>query len=105
MRSQIVEFIDFTKSQKSRYLEDEILFFLQIKKFFNYSSKVTLWQKTLLCRGGNLSLVPIIRDKPYQNSFALFGKLFPKYCRLFFSFSKVQLNHCIVIATLKMLKL
>ena len=30
--------------QKSRYLENEILFFLQIKKFINYASRATLWQ-------------------------------------------------------------
>ena len=29
---QILKFVDFTKTQKSRYLEKETLFFLQIKK-------------------------------------------------------------------------
>ena len=28
--------MDFTKTQKSRYLENETLFFLQIIKFINY---------------------------------------------------------------------
>ena len=32
MASQILKSVDFTKAQKSRYLENEILFFLQIKK-------------------------------------------------------------------------
>ena len=43
MASQILKYVDFTKAQKSRYLENET-FFLQIKKFINYISKVTLWQ-------------------------------------------------------------
>ena len=30
--SQILKSVDFTKAQKSRYLENKILFFLQIKK-------------------------------------------------------------------------
>ena len=30
--SHILKFVDFTKIQKSRYLENETLFFLQIKK-------------------------------------------------------------------------
>ena len=52
MTSQIVESVDFIKTQKSRYLENEI-FFLQIKKFINYLSRVTLWQKNT-CGRGNL---------------------------------------------------
>ena len=44
MTSQILKFVDFTKTQKSRYLEDET-FFLQIKEFINYTSRATLWQK------------------------------------------------------------
>ena len=31
MMSQILKSVDFTKKSKSRYLENEILFFLQIK--------------------------------------------------------------------------
>ena len=45
MASHILKFADFTKTQKFRYLENEILFFLQIKKFINYSSRATLWQR------------------------------------------------------------
>ena len=30
---------------KSRYLENETLLFLQIKKIINYTSRATLWQK------------------------------------------------------------
>ena len=44
MTSQILKFVDFTKTQKSRYLENET-FFLQIKKFIHYTSRATLWQK------------------------------------------------------------
>ena len=41
MMSQILKFADFTKTQKSRYLENETLFFLQIKR-------ANLWQKIIL---------------------------------------------------------
>ena len=33
MTSQILKFVDFTKTQKFIYLENKTLFFLQIKKF------------------------------------------------------------------------
>ena len=36
MTSRILKSVDFTKTQKPRYLENETLFFLQIKKFINY---------------------------------------------------------------------
>ena len=41
MTSQILKSVNFTRTQKSRYLENETLFFLQIKKPINYSSRVT----------------------------------------------------------------
>ena len=47
MTSQILKSVDFTKTQKYRYLENET-FFLQIKKIINYTLKATLWQKILL---------------------------------------------------------
>ena len=48
MTSQILDFVDFKKTQKSRYLENKTLFFLQIKEFINYTSRGTLWQRILL---------------------------------------------------------
>ena len=48
MTSQIFKFVDFTKTQKPRYLENEAFFFLQIKKFINYTSMATLLQKIVL---------------------------------------------------------
>ena len=45
MTSQILKSVDFKKNQKSRYLENETLFLFQIKKFINYTSRATLWQK------------------------------------------------------------
>ena len=39
MTSQILKSAGLTKTQKSRYLKNETLFFLQIKKFINYTSK------------------------------------------------------------------
>ena len=44
MTSQILKSVDFTKTQKSRYLENETLF-LQIKKIINYTGRATLLQK------------------------------------------------------------
>ena len=41
MTSQILRSVHFTKAQKSRYLENETLFFLQIKKFINYKGYFT----------------------------------------------------------------
>ena len=49
--SQSLNFLDFTKTQKSRYLENKT-FFLQIKKFINCTSRATLWKK-YFCSGGN----------------------------------------------------
>ena len=48
MASQILKSMDFTKTQKSRYLEEEKKIFFQIKKFINYTSRPTLWQKIVL---------------------------------------------------------
>ena len=42
MTSQILRSVDFIKSQKSRYLENETSLFLQIKKIIDYISKATL---------------------------------------------------------------
>ena len=51
MTSQILKSVDFTKTQKSRYLENEQNIFL--KKISNYTSRATLMQKKIY-RGGNL---------------------------------------------------
>ena len=48
MTSQILKFVHFTKTQKSRYLKNKALFFLQIKQFINCASVATVWQKTVL---------------------------------------------------------
>ena len=48
MTSQILKFVDFTKTQKSKYLKNETLFSLQIKNFTNYTSRATLMQKIVL---------------------------------------------------------
>ena len=42
MTSQILKFEDFRETKKSSYLENKTLFFLQIKKFMNYTSRATL---------------------------------------------------------------
>ena len=48
MMSQILKSVDFTKTQKYRYLKNETLFFLQIKNFINYTLRATLLQKIVL---------------------------------------------------------
>ena len=48
MMTEILKYVDFAKTQKSRYLEREILFFLQIKKIINYTLRATLLQKIVL---------------------------------------------------------
>ena len=45
MTSQILKSVNFTIKQKSRYLKNETLFLIQIKKFINYTSRATLLQK------------------------------------------------------------
>ena len=47
MTSQILKYVDFTKTQKSRYLKNKAIFFLQIKKIINYTSRATLLQKNI----------------------------------------------------------
>ena len=43
--SQILHFADFTKTKKSKYLENATLIFLQRKYFINYTLRTSLWQK------------------------------------------------------------
>ena len=46
--SQISKSVNFTKTHKCRYLENETLFLLQIKKFINNTSRAALLQKIVL---------------------------------------------------------
>ena len=43
--SQILNFADSSKTQKSKYLENEILFFLQMKKLIHWKLGAITWQK------------------------------------------------------------
>ena len=45
MTSQLLKSV---KTQKSRYLKNEALFFVQVKKFIDYTFRATLLQKTVL---------------------------------------------------------
>ena len=46
MTSQNLKFVNFTKTQKSRYFENETLLFLQIKKYmYKYISQGLLYYK------------------------------------------------------------
>ena len=40
--SQMLKFVGLIKTQKSRYLENETVFFLQTEKFINYTLSATL---------------------------------------------------------------
>ena len=48
MMSRILKSVNFTKTQKPRYLENETLLFLQTKKLINYTLRATLLQKIAL---------------------------------------------------------
>ena len=63
MTTQILKSVDFTKIQKSRYLEKETLFFIQTKKFNNCTSRATLLQKTVLYRRQPLRKDLILRQR------------------------------------------
>ena len=45
MTSQILKSVDFTKTKKSRYLQNDTLFQLQIKIFINCALRASLRQK------------------------------------------------------------
>ena len=49
---QILKFVDFTKTQKSRYVEHETLFFLQINILITHQG--LLYGQKYFCSGGNL---------------------------------------------------
>ena len=63
MTSQILKSMDFTKTQKSRYLENETSFFLQIKKFINYTSMATLSQKNSFVVEVTFKLLSVVTPK------------------------------------------
>ena len=46
MTSQVSKSVDFTKTQTSRYLKNETLNFLQIKKFIDYKPSANLPEVT-----------------------------------------------------------
>ena len=48
MTSRILKSMDFTKSRKSRYLENETLFFLQIKRFIDYILRATIVENSFV---------------------------------------------------------
>ena len=59
MTPKILKSVDFTKTQKSRYLENETLFFLQLKKIINYTSRATFMTKNSFVAEVNFTtLVP-----------------------------------------------
>ena len=57
MTSQILKFVDFTETQKFKYLENKKLIFLQIKKIDSYTSRACSWQKTTIENNIKLQLM------------------------------------------------
>ena len=51
--SKILKFFDSSKIGKSKYLDNEIIFFLQIK-LIHYTLRTIIWQKNQLSKEGNL---------------------------------------------------
>ena len=45
MMSQILQSVDFIKTQKCRYLKNKTLFLIKIKEFINCILRATLWVK------------------------------------------------------------
>ena len=58
MTSHVLKFVDFTKAHKSRYVENEALFSLQINSLVTRSA--TLWQKNTFVEKDPLKLVSAI---------------------------------------------
>ena len=76
MMSQISKSVDFTRAQKSRYLMEKIIFFLQIKKFINYTSRVNLLQKnSFLAEVIIFKLGIIIFEKKLFSFLKFWGKI------------------------------
>ena len=87
--SQVLNSVNFTKTLKSRYLENKTFFFFQLKNFINCPSRATLWQKRFVAKitfnrrpknhkNKNVEEKPLISPKQM---------LFPK-CSLLFYDSK-----------------
>ena len=74
MTSQILKFFDSSKIGKSKYLENEIIFFLQIK-LIHYTLRTIRWQKNQLSKQGN----PQLRDYVVPNMHKSRKALKPNY--------------------------
>ena len=61
MTSQISKFVDSSKQQQSKYLENVTLFFLQIDKLIRYTFRALIWKRQIV-RGGNLKFYCIKKD-------------------------------------------
>ena len=74
MTSQILQFVDFPKTQKSKYLKNET-FFLRIKKFISYTSRTDLWEKYFCSRGNLQSIMAILSKACKLDNFELHNSL------------------------------
>ena len=75
--SQILKFVDFTKTKRSGYLENETFFFLRIKKFI----KRLLYDKKQFSSGGNLHIGSYIYQVNESNNIWLHpNKNTKKFC-------------------------
>ena len=73
MTSQNLKSVGFTKTQKSRYLENETLFLLQIKKFINYTSSATLWLRLVLYHWYHFLVFIPFRFRSFLNEISKFA--------------------------------
>ena len=67
MTLHILKSVDFRETPKSRYLDNKLLLFLQIRKFINYTSRATLWQKNTPADTSVGSLGPYLSPKYLLN--------------------------------------
>ena len=79
IKSQILNSVDFTKTQKSRYLENET-FFLQIKKLITCTSEVTfneIWPFYVILQKKKLyqKILQKLRQKTSSRPFCVGKKL------------------------------
>ena len=81
MTSLVLKFLDSWKTQKSKYFESKIQFFLQIKHFIHWTLKTIIWQKIIFSggvkkrieffHGHSIStfIVHFIKSLPYKNAY------------------------------------
>ena len=67
MTPQILKFVDFTKTQRSRYIENQTLFFLQIKVKLLITQQGLLYGKNIFAAEVTFKNVNIILFSAFQH--------------------------------------